>query len=234
MAQSVHFRGVEAVIAAYRSNGVAPWAVISQKVIICSSDGIGTDDIDEGGAQLKKFLELMRRSGTEGACELCVYKLKEDDEIDSGSKYFRAFRFCLFENAYQGSNTDNRVVDQLKLMNERLVKLEGGDGDEDKTFKGRIGSMALGLMESPIIQQAIAGLVVGITKKIIPMGDKQQPAKVAGVVQPGDLSDEQKMKVHQAITRLAAKDANLGDHLLKLAEMAESDPGKYSLALKLL
>lgn len=232
MGQSVHFKGIDAVLSAYDSNGIAPWAVISQKVIICSSDGVGIDDMGEGKAQLHSFLSLMRKSGTEGACELCVYKVRDDEDIDSGTKYFRAFRFSLFENAYGGSNSDNRMFDEVKKLNERLAKLEGTGNGEDKTFKGKIGTIALGLMESPMIQQAIAGLVISLTKKIVPMGP--QAAKVAGVRQTPDISDDQKAKLHNAITRLALCDPEIGDHLLKLAAIAESDPGKYSLALKFL
>lgn len=224
-------------MSAYKSNRVAPWAVVSQKVIICSSDGVGVDDIDEGAVQLNAFLSLMRKSGTEGACELHVYKLSEDEEIDSSSKYFRAFRFSLFENAYAGSsNSDNRLLEELKRMNDRIQDLENGEAVVvgEGGVMDKLGAVAMGLVDHPMVQQALAGMAVNIMNKIVPMATQPRAEKVAGLKQPGDLSDDQKGKIQSAVTRLAVVDPQIGDHLLKLAHLAETDIDKYTWGLKLL
>lgn len=239
MGQVVHFRGVESVVEAYSANGVGPWAILSGKTIVFSSEEIANDDVDAGAELLRRHLLLIKRGGTEGRYELRVYKLKDGEEIDSGTRYFRGFCFTLYENAYGGSNSDNRVIDMLTKMNERLEVLEMRPvelvEEEDKTVMGKLGAYALGLIETPMVQQMIVAGIGNVMGKFLPMNNSQGPAKVAGVQGADDfLSEGQKMKIATAVQRLAAKDPLLGDHLLKLADIAENNPAKYNAALNFL
>jgi hypothetical protein len=245
MARAINFRGVGAVVDAYELNKTGPWAVWCQGKILFSSDGVGENDIDSGSQQLEAVLNSMKKHGSQGVYELWVYKLKDpDQEIDSKTPHFRAFGFSLFENQVEGAtNQDNRVFDLLTAMDARLKKLEDEEAaegeveEEDKTVMGKIGAMALSLIERPEVQRQIAIGALSLWGKIT--GQNKPPMeerKVAGVeTAPVNLLDaDQVNKCHIALTRLSAKDAKLGDHLQKLADMAERDPGKYSMALNFL
>lgn len=243
MGQAVHFRGIAAIMQAYEANCRGPWAIVSEKIVLCTSDDVENDDVEGGAAQLEEFLVRMKRGGTEGRCELRVYKLKEGEDIDITTKGYRGFKFTLFENEFQGqSNGANAVIEMLRKMEERLSAIEKAEEEEQEdekpqTISEKIGAYALGLIENPAIQQAIAGAIVNGLGKFIPM-QQGQAAKVAGVKQSDDVSDSvsemQRSKIVKAINRLAVCDPQLGDHLLRLADIAENDPGKYQMALKFL
>lgn len=256
MARAITFRGVGATVEAYELNRMAPWAVLSQGKILCSSDGVADGDIDEGSRQLDELLNLMKKHGSQAVYELQVYRLGGDyTVIDSKTPYSRSIPFSLFENAEPGySNGDNRVMALLEKMQERMDRMEAlviareehmdeeEEREEDKTVMGKIGSMAMGLLERPDVQQAIAVGALNLFKKFVPNMSTRQGAseeegrKVAGVKTGyvNLLDQDQINKVHAAITRLSAKDAKLGDHLSKLADIAENEPGKYSMALNFL
>jgi hypothetical protein len=256
MARAITFRGVDAVMEAYELNQMGPWAVLSQGKIVCSSRDVGDDDIDQGTDQLEGFLGLMKKHGSQAVYELQVYRLGTGNvEINSKTPYSRSVPFSLFENPEPSlSNQDNRIFTlltemqlQIKALQEqaaaREVEMQDDDGPEDDgTVMGKIGSMAMGILERPDVQQAIAVGAVNFVKKFVPnMGSRNGTAeaegrRVAGV-ETGyvNLLDQAQIsKVHAAITRLSAKDAHLGDHLEKLADIAENQPGKYTMALNFL
>lgn len=254
MARAISFRGVEATVDAYELNRIGPWAVLSQGKILCSSSDVTDDDIELGAEQLEGFLEMMKKHGSQAVYELQVYRLGTGNvEINSKTPYSRSIPFSLFENPEQGvSNQDNRMFTlltemqlQIKALQEQAAARDMEVDDEpqdDGTVMGKIGSMAMGILERPDVQQAIAIGAVNLVKKIVPnMGNTQrmqesEGRRVAGVEQGyvNLLDQAQIAKVHAAITRLSAKDAKLGDHLEKLAEIAEQQPNKYSMALNFL
>jgi hypothetical protein len=138
----------------------------------------------------------------------------------------------------------SKMEERLEAMEERerLRLLEVDEEEpEDNTVMGKIGSMAMSLLERPEVQQQIVAGVMGFVKNLRPnmntaAAPQQEGRKVAGV-QAGYvnlLTQEQIEKVHAAITRLSAKDAELGDHLTALADIAETKPSKYAMAISLL
>jgi hypothetical protein len=252
MARSITFRGKEAVIKAYDMNGIGPWAVACQNKILCTSSGVGELDTEAGCAQLEEFMDMMMEHGSQAQYELKVYRLKETEEdiyITEKTPASRSIPFSLFENEHPGkSNGDNRLLDLLTKMELRMNameaklldrELEDEDEPEDNTVMGKIGSLAVGFLERPDVQQAIAVGAMNLVKKFGPnMGSVAQAEgrKVAGVEPQyvNLLTPDQIEKVHAAVTRLSAKDAKLGDHLTQLATIAETSPAKYAVALTLL
>jgi hypothetical protein len=254
MARSITFRGKEAVLKAYEMNGIGPWAVACQGKNICTSSGVGSLDTEEGAAQLSEFLEMMVEHGSQSQYELKVYRLRDEEEdiyITDKTPPSRSVPFALYENeAPRLSNGDNAVLAILKKMDERLAQLEererlrlaqedDEEEPEDKTVMGKIGTLAMGLLERPEVQQQIISGVMGFVKNLKPNMNKastEHPelGKVAGVEQVNLLSPDQIQKAHAAMTRLSVIDAELGDHLTKLADIAENSPKKYAMALTFL
>lgn len=254
MARAISFRGIEATVEAYELNRIGPWAVLSQGKILCSSCDVTDDDIDQGAEQLECFLEMMKKHGSQAVYELQVYRLGPTSvEINSKTPYSRSIPFSLFENETPGvSNGESRMLSMLtemqteiRVLKEQVAAREVTEDDEetqeDGTLMGKIGSMAMGILERPDVQQAIAIGALNFVKKFVPgmnrMADQQEEGRRVAGVQTGYvnlLDQDQINKVHAAITRLSAKDAKLGDHLEKLADIAETQPGKYSMALNFL
>ena len=255
MGKAIQFRGTDAVVDAYRLNGVGPWAVWCQTNILCSSSDIAIDDVDTGAEELTAFLEMLDSHGSTAMYELRVYKV-EGVDITNKTPWHRGFGFSLVkaeDRAMISAGGEGGVYHLLKSMDDRMKAMEArlaqaetqqeeeAGEEDDGTVMGKIGSMAMGMLQRPEIQQALAVGALNFMKKFAPKMGKQpaydEGRKVAGVEQApyvNLLSPEQIRKVHEAITRLSAKDAKLGDHLSSLADIAENDPGKYNLALKLL
>lgn len=256
MARAIAFKGVDATVDAYELNRIGPWAVLSQGKILCSSNDVADDDVDEGSAQLEQFLDMLKKHGSQSVFELQVYKLGPGQvDITSKTPYSRSIPFSLFENQETGlTNTDNRLVGLLTKIEERMVEMElriktvelaedeAEEPKDDGTMMGKIGSMAMGFLERPDVQQAIAIGAMNLVKKYIPaMGQTigaapQEGRKVAGVqTEYVNLLDQDQInKVHDAITRLSTRDPKLGDHMQQLAKLSETDPDKYNWGLKFL
>lgn len=226
------------MVAAYEATGIGPWALFCGKMIFAASDGVAVDDVESGSDQLRKFLVMLRKSGTEGKYMLAMYRIGDDQEIDSKTPVTRAFMFCLWEHGAEGSNSMNFQGNQQ--MSERMDRLEAlltADLEEEGEGKkkGGIGGMLNGLLELPQVQAMIGNLAVGLMSKVIPMNTVPQAAKIAGLegqaapAADSVLTPDQVTKVQQALNILCASDPSFGDHLMKIAMIAKNEPGKYKM-----
>jgi hypothetical protein len=238
-ASAIQFRGIEVVITAYKANKVAPWAIHNGKQILFSSDGVEGDDIDEGSAQLRAVLNMMAKGGTEAKYMLAVYKLKEGQEVDSGTNYYRSFNFTLYgidEMSPYMQRTSNMYTQEFSERMDRLealvTKLAEDEDEEEDRPKGIMGALN-GMMDNPQIQQAIAGFVLsklGMMPAALPaLGKVGGLEKPAADPQASILSPEQAEKAQRAIVQLCALDSKLGDNLLKIANIAKTEPNKYQM-----
>lgn len=240
MGQPIVVRGIQGVVEAYRLNGVGPFAVWCGKMILFSSEGVENDDVDTGGEQLRAFLELVERSGTEGKYILQMYKLKEGQEIDTGTQAFRGFPFSLWtaEGSMQPyARLKNEQMDQLRAeiqdLRQQLADKELEMEDEDQGAMGKIGKMLNGLIDMPQIRDAIGAWVMS---KVVPMN---KPAKVAGLEGQGGavktvLDQQQAETAQTALNVLAQVDPKLGDHLTAIAKIAVDDPARYKFLVGML
>lgn len=236
MNAAVLFYGVEQVTEAYEANGIAPWAIFCGKELMFANED---QNIHEGKVQLEATLKMIEKGGTTAAFLLRVYKLKPGEEITYKTDPIRGFPFKVFEreaNAYVTRprlEEENARFERIEAALEELIQARTQPTEEI----GGIGAFLKPILELPEIRQAIAMKAVGFINNLFPMNtNRQQPAQVAGGDVPGQslLNPDQVEKVQRAIHILCTKDAQLGDHLLKLAEIATNDPGKYAMALKFL
>jgi hypothetical protein len=244
-ASAVQFRGVDNVLAAYKANRVGPFAILNGRQILFSSEDVEAEDVDDGATQLQEFLEMMKKGGSEAKYTLQTYKLKSGQEIDSNTAYFRSFNFTLFG---AGENTPyaDRQHSLVREVNERIDRLEKlliaereqeeiEEEDDEEEDRGVIGVLN-GLIEIPEVRNAIGMAAIGLVSKIIPMQQKQNQ-KIAGSdgSQPGSVLDQEQLELaQQAINILASKDTKLGDHLMKIAQIAQNDPARYKLFAQML
>jgi hypothetical protein len=237
--EAVHFRGIEGVLEAYQRNEVIPWAIISQKEIMFSCTPEFYDDQDGAAGALQGVLQMLA-PGSGCKYTLQVYKIKGDELILSNTPYFRAFKFSLDQYADMspyslGRNTfATQMGDRLSNLENRLefmaAKLEAPESEKPEVSK--IGAMLNGIIDNPMVRDAIAMKVAGF------FGLSAPPGKVAGMQPPpvGEslLTPDQVAKVQQALDTLCRIDAKLGDHLLALAKIAKETPSKYSMYASML
>jgi hypothetical protein len=241
MGQSIQFRGVEAVVEAYRMNGVGPFAVWCGKIILYSSEDLDADDVDAGAAELLAWLKLMERGGTEGKYMLATYKLKDGEEIDTGTKIFRGFHFSLWTvdgamQPYTRLKNDrlDELCDRMEALEQRHIDRALEIEEEDQGVMGKVGKVLNGLLDSPQIKDAIGAFLIS---KVMPMSklgkvaglDTASPAKQKTV-----LDEEQAAKAQAAINVLATQDPKLGDHLQGIAKIAVENPTQYNWLVSML
>lgn len=243
-ASAVQFRGIENVLAAYKANRVGPFAILNGKQILFSSEDVGNDDVEDGADELKGFLEMMKGGGSEAKYTLQTYRLKDGKDVDSSTPYFRSFNFTLFgvEELTPYAERQQSVVRQYDDRLARLEKLllEQAEVDEleedEEEEEGGIVGVLNGLVEIPEVRNAIGMAAIGLVSKIVPM-QQNKNQKIAGSdgAQPGSVLDQEQLELaQQAINILASKDAKLGDHLMKIAQVAQNDPAKYRLFAQML
>ena len=110
---------------------------------------------------------------------------------------------------------------QQEQLNELTSRLNADDDEmEDEKEKG-----LMGLINHDVYGPLIATAISGIVSKLMPA---PAPTALAGI------PDEQQQKVNQAIEILKQYDNNIGDHLLKLADIAQNNNAQFNMLLKML
>ncbi len=247
MATGLQFRGLENVLRAYNYKSVEAWSVFDGKNLM--HKGWGEEE-------LREFLTLICEGGSGVCYTLKVYEDIEDaKKIKSSSPDDGSFRFKLVDvesdpgYTYR-TNSLGSVNDNLRLLNERLDKLEGPI-DEDETFSESVGkamqNAVIGAIENPEkigafvdaikqllgisvprpaighISRAGAGYPLPNTgEKITAMGNEFEQTENAA-------SYEDKInRLSACIDLLERFDPKIVEHLEKLAAMAQSNPKKFA------
>jgi hypothetical protein len=110
---------------------------------------------------------------------------------------------------------------QQEQLNELTSRLNADDDEmEDEKEKG-----LMGLINHDVYGPLIATAISGIVSKLMPA---PAPTALAGI------PDEQQQKVNQAIEILKNYDNYLGDHLMKLADIAQNNNAQFNMLLKML
>jgi hypothetical protein len=241
---AVVFRGTAQVLDAYVANDVPTWALVIGNDVFCAYEGV---DIEEGKGLLAEALKRLKEGNSRATMDLRVYKLKDGQDILSNTPHLRAFRFALFNESdlspfdygqqtaraqYEARFEEmNREIQELKLA---LTKAE----EEPEETPSTVNAMISGILENPAVKQALSMRLIGLIDKIIPMNPAGRPAAIAGIEGQGGirslLDEGQQMKVQQAINILCQKDAQLGDHLLGVANIAVTNPAQYTMIVGML
>jgi hypothetical protein len=239
MSLPAQFRGLNAVIRAYESNAVSPFAILCGKQFLFHYEGA---DIEEGKQVLKGWIELMG-SGNEDATAtytLRVYDdLKKNEKIRINREYSGSFNFKLFDyTAYSemgipraGSNAQ-RFIDIEEKLNRLLEEKEAEETEAEKIGSNSIGAMLSGLLEMPEIKQAIAAKVVGLFNNFFPMNSIVLAQPVGQIA--GDTATDEISRLNGILERLYRADPLLVNHLAILADMAEKEPDKFTMLLSML
>ena len=239
MASSVDRRGIDSVIEGYNTfSEYSPIYSVWQGRNLKFQ--FNDEDIQRGQDLLLSNLEAIRQTGSDAVFTIRFHTTKDKDGfISDKTPYVGSFNFKVSEPTNQLGNlagaeyTSNspilskldKILDQQNELQSRIAALEEQDEDEDEEKPNDIMGMLSGIMQTPVGQQIITGLLGAITKNIAP----QQPAaKQVGLA--GIPSEEE--KIQDAIERLKTIDPEIADDLQKLAHIAETQKGTFEFLVK--
>lgn len=246
---AVQFYGVDAVLQAAENRNCPGWAIFIGKSMFMKYEGINAD---ESLQMLREHLEMLEPSGTTAIYTLKffeqpttgVLKINEKTVCDGGSFNFKLVDPEQRPAMYMGHVKNNSQISELKQEFAEIKQLLATRLQEDEDEKpdplDSIGAIVVDALSDPQklfmyinAGRALIGLpVVDTNKAIGNIMNGQQTATQANqqTAQPMDEGE----RLHNALTTLEKHDRNLIAHLEKLAEMAEREPMKFQMLIKML
>lgn len=240
MANNVQRRGLESVLQGYDMQ--------AEKSPVCSlwcqrELLFYTDDRD----CLEQNLQAIKQAGSDSLYTLRFHSaMEKDGVIKNSTPYTGSFSFKVTEMSNQavpynngGGSTKSSIsnlvndLDALERLQDYFDKRSAlaGVGSVDETFVERtVGE----LLNKEPVAEGIGKLITNLADfipQIAGLFMNKNRISLAGV--PVD-EETARAQINEAIARLLKCDPLLGEHLLKLADLAEKQPGKYQMALQFL
>lgn len=218
----VQFKGIEAAVKAFEFKHIDTWAFFQ-------GEGAKKELFHkgEGSDELREFLTMLKKGGARGKYKLCVYQDLEPAEVKAVTPHDGCFYFSLHtDEDYYGSND---VLTRIHSLEEKVNGTDQDDDDDDDDNPlGIVGRILEHDAIAPFAPQLISKLIDGIFSPKTPAIMAHQQYEQAGAVNGIPRT------VESAVDRLRQKDPKLADHLHKLADIAEKNPGQFQFLLSTL
>ncbi len=120
------------------------------------------------------------------------------------------------------TGANNEVISRLAAIEDKLNAEPEPEDIDSSDSSGVVGA----LMQNPAIMNVIQGIIMRAIDKLIP-GNPSNSVGIAGI-------DESTDKLNFALSILKNADPDLEDDLLRLANLAQSDPAQFQFLLKML
>jgi hypothetical protein len=232
ISRSVQFEGIPSVVRAYQNRNVAPWAIFCNNQFMFKYQG---NKIADGVKVLHDTLDAIAETNSPAVYTLKVYEdLKggiKSNTPDDGSFNFRMHSGAIGAVS-NGSNKE--ILDEIKGLHLRIDSITNGDDGDEPDAIGQIERV----MEIPGVKEVVTGLL-----GMLMPGNPTAPRALAGVPQAAtqqpaatDQSDQIYLSesILQSLQILLHADPQLEEHLLKLATMAEKNPGQFKMLIGML
>jgi len=208
---SVHFWGVENVLKAYDQRNVDSWAVFQGSKQMLNKGNTRED--------LAEYLKTLWQDST-AVFTLNFYE-SEIDSVKPSTPNDGSFNFklSLQNHGSTVSGNESLVLSELNALKLKFEQWENEDLEPEES-EPDMWERISGLLEKP----AVVGLINKFT------GLNMQPIGKVGNVP----NDENEMMINKAIGILKVKDPHLGTHLMKLANMATTNPANFQFLLSTL
>jgi len=258
MAEAVQMRGTPLILAAFDRIDISAWGLFYKERCLFRCAG---EDLQESRAQLQGFLKQLEQSNTTTIYSLRFYEeVKDKKKIKPGLEPDYAYNVTLFNDEdYPAPGAVSRqsgyslLMQELQDVKAQLAirqKEDEEEGDDEPEQVGSVGSRLLAfldkLLDNPVVEQKIGQLASGwldnlLTTPSIPITMNGQPREAgamgsvpgAATEQPM-ITQEQAQKIQTSIEILAAADPQLGDHLEKIAQLAQKNPNRYRSLITML
>lgn len=236
---SIDFRGVGGVVEAYKAASIETWAVFNKKNIMQA----GT-----GEEMLSEYLTMMEQHSSTTTYTLRMYRNENADNITDRTEYNSSFSFQLSER--NGGYVGGGFIGGGGNIGARLAAIEKKLSGEGPEKEPTIASTIMGWFQEPDDVVKILGAIKMFTGKASPEQLLQtvsalgavEPKRAGSmqlseVTEPGELSVEQEQVLLRYVTsieRLERCDPEFPLHLERLANLAETKPEMYKMALSFL
>ena len=236
------YKDVDSIIEWFKE-GEAPFYII-EGTKYRHAGNYNVSDIDRAADKLHKDLSLLGADDGGSKFTIFTFEKKHTDKIKSGD-YVAACTYLVPKaekplpegwvprEEYRGSIYQllQQMEAKITSLETKLVSQEIEDtAEDDESIGEQAQPNYLGaLIQSPQVQNVLSVALANMLSSFMP--NKIQA--VAGVPEV-TIAPEQEQKIANALTTLAKHDTQLGDHLLKLADIAEADPGKFKFLLTML
>jgi hypothetical protein len=192
------------------------------------------DDVPTGRQKLEFNLKAAQMSGNTSLFSICFYpKLDKNGELSGDAEFFN-FRLNN-PNDYapamvqpQQNNIDREILNELQTINGRLTALEDDNDDDDQ--------------EDDQDDDSLMGMLNGLPKEtkqtlllnaLSLFGMKTPQPTINGV--PGEQTEvNETEKIRTALKIMSQHTPSLGDDLMKLANIAQNNPGQFNMLLSML
>lgn len=235
MAIAVQFFGIDNVVSMAEKRSCPRWAIFNGRQFLFKFEG---DSQEESSELLQKILEALEESQTDAIYTIKFYedtsgKIKENTPCD-GSFNFKITDPATREEKKQsmilGTTRNNERIDRMEAMMENILQRmnEPEDDTEPEPDPQSMNGILLGFLKEPdkIVQ------MIGAVKQIF--GGAKAVQAIGNIPAVVPESSEEDKKILQAVDLLKKHDPKLGDHLLKLAAIAQTDPGAWKFLISTL
>jgi hypothetical protein len=232
---NVFLTGIQKVLDYYDQNAKTCWWSVT------NSEGqniffYADSDENESKQHLEANLKAAEQAGIDATLTLRMHPKKPKEGYfvkNSETMLVTKFRLVAYETSslqpignVQMGYANNHLLGELNSLKSQIAALQMKlDDEEEEEEEPEEGGLA-GFFKNPAMQniliQQLSGLFMPTTKV----------TNMAGVLDGAE--SDQHAKIDEAIEVLKQYDANLGDDLLLLAEMALNDKQQFNFLLKLL
>lgn len=227
MAKNVQFRGIGNTLKAFQARNVDAWSlwVINGSIAQFLNKGVGEDD-------LAMFLSMIEISSA--VYTLKVYEgITDASQIKERTECDGSFNFSLIDaeedfGRYTDKNRANRLF-------ERISALEAKQNQEIEEEEPGIGKVINSWLENPgelldVIEKAKR--VFGFAQVVQPFQTPQQ--EMIGNVVGTDNLEKKIERLQAAVNILEKNDPKIIEHLEKLADMSQNNPGQFQFLISAL
>ena len=223
MAMKAEIFSRDGVLQFYNNQDGAAWQIFRKAYVKKDEytfDKYEDDDKEEGALKLENALNDIDNSNNE------IYAILVYNGKSTASRLFKiSGEVTKHISGINQGHTDPALLALLNKQQEQLNELTSRFNAEDEEDEPEQEHAILGLMKHEVYGPIIATAISGIVSKFMPA---PAPTALAGV------PDEQEQKILQAIAILKNYDNSLGDHLLKLADIAQNNNAQFNMLLKML
>lgn len=252
MAEAVQLRGTPVILQAFDRIEIPTWALFYKRQCLFKCAG---EDLEDSKAKLHGFLKQLEASNTSAIYQLAFYDgVKDKKKIRTVDDADNCYNVVLFNDEdYIAPGAVSRR-DTYAALNQRLDDIaaqlavrqkEDEEEEEDEPEKvGSVGSRMLAfldkLLDNPVVEQKIGQVFSGWIDNLvtaspsIPITMHEQPREIGAMgavptaaTEKPMITQEQALKIQASIEILATADPQLGDHLEKIAQLAQKNPNKY-------
>lgn len=126
------------------------------------------------------------------------------------------------------NNVNNEILSRLRGLEEKLSALENEEDEDYEEEEETNNNFLSGFLNTPEMKNLLMGLLSNV------LTNNNKPKAMAGIKENIEINVSEDEKIAAAIEILKDKTENLGDKLLKLAEMSVSNPQQYNWLVKML